>query len=220
MMAFLVICVLAYLIGSIPSSVWVGKIYKGIDVREHGSGNAGATNTFRVLGWKAGVVVVIMDFVKGFTVTVYISKLAIYLGGLPEYFTGENEVVMRIIVGIIAVIGHTLPIWAQFRGGKGMLTAGGMLYGVEPISITITILTFILVISTTRYASLASIVASIVYPIILVVMKFFLGYTINPLVLVIAFLLCGFLLFKHKTNITRLLNGTETKVGSKSKTTT
>jgi len=220
MMAFLVICVLAYLIGSIPSSVWVGKIYKGIDVREHGSGNAGATNTFRVLGWKAGVVVVIMDFVKGFTVTVYISKLAIYLGGLPEYFTGENEVVMRIIVGIIAVIGHTLPIWAQFRGGKGMLTAGGMLYGVEPISITITILTFILVISTTRYASLASIVASIVYPIILVVMKFFLGYTINPLVLVIAIILCGFLIFKHKTNITRLLNGTETKVGSKSKTTT
>jgi len=220
MMAFLVICVLAYLIGSIPSSVWVSKIYKGIDVREHGSGNAGATNTFRVLGWKAGVVVVIMDFVKGFTVTVYISKLAIYLGGLPEYFTGENEVVMRIIVGIIAVIGHTLPIWAQFRGGKGMLTAGGMLYGVEPISITITILTFILVISTTRYASLASIVASIVYPIILVVMKFFLGYTINPLVLVIAIILCGFLIFKHKTNITRLLNGTETKVGSKSKTTT
>ncbi len=214
MMAFLVICVLAYLIGSIPSSVWVGKIYKGIDVRDYGSGNAGATNTFRVLGWKAGVIVVIMDFVKGFTVTVYISKLAIYFGGLPEYFMGEHEVVMSIIVGIIAVVGHTLPVWAQFRGGKGMLTAGGMLYGVEPISITITILMFILVISTTRYASLASIMASLVYPIILVVMKFFLGYTINPLVLVIAFLLCGFLLFKHKTNITRLLNGTETKVGS------
>ncbi|NCP84679.1 MAG: glycerol-3-phosphate 1-O-acyltransferase PlsY [Bacteroidetes bacterium] len=213
-MAFLVICVLAYLIGSIPSSVWVGKIYKGIDVRDYGSGNAGATNTFRVLGWKAGVIVVIMDFVKGFTVTVYISKLAIYFGGLPEYFMGEHEVVMSIIVGIIAVVGHTLPVWAQFRGGKGMLTAGGMLYGVEPISITITILMFILVISTTRYASLASIMASLVYPIILVVMKFFLGYTINPLVLVIAFLLCGFLLFKHKTNITRLLNGTETKVGS------
>jgi glycerol-3-phosphate acyltransferase PlsY len=219
MMAFLVICVLAYLIGSIPSSVWVGKIYKGIDVREHGSGNAGATNTFRVLGWQAGVVVVLMDFIKGFTVTVYISKLAIYLGGLPEYFTGENEVVMRIIVGIIAVVGHTLPIWAQFRGGKGMLTAGGMLYGVEPISITITILSFILVLASTRYASLASLISATLYPIILLVMKFFLGYTINPLVLVIAFLLCGFLIFKHKTNITRLLNGTETKVGSKPKTT-
>jgi acyl phosphate:glycerol-3-phosphate acyltransferase len=219
MMAFLVICVLAYLVGSIPSSVWVGKMYKGIDVREHGSGNAGATNTFRVLGWKAGVIVSLLDFVKGFTVTVYISKLSVYLGGLPEFFTGDNEVVMRIIVGIIAVVGHTLPIWAQFRGGKGMLTAGGMLYGVEPISITITILTYIAVLAISRYSSLASIIASIIYPIILVVMKFGLGYTINPLVLIIGFLLCAFLVFKHKANITRLLNGTESKVGAKPKTT-
>lgn len=217
MFAFIIICILAYLIGSIPSAVWVGKIYKGIDVRDHGSGNAGATNTFRVLGWQAGVVVSILDFIKGFTVTVYISKIGIYLGGLPEVFSGENEVVMRIIVGIIAVIGHTLPIWAQFRGGKGMLTAGGMLYGVEPISISLAITTFVLVLLISRYASLASISAAVIYPIILFIMKFALGYEINPVILGFALLLCSFLIYKHRSNITRLLNGTESKIGKSKK---
>lgn len=214
MVAFAVIILISYLLGSIPSAVWVGKLTKGIDVREHGSGNAGATNTFRVLGWKAGTVVSILDFLKGFTATVFVTKLGASLGGLPELFEGENLIYFKFIVGITAVIGHTLPVFAQFRGGKGMLTSGGMLFGVEPISISFTILTFIIVMFISRYVSLASIVSSVVYPIYLLILKFGFGLNISPISLVIAFLLCVFLIYKHRTNIKKLLAGNENRIES------
>lgn len=212
MVSFLLLLLISYLIGSIPSAVWVGKLTHNIDVREHGSGNAGATNTFRVLGWKAGTVVVILDFIKGLTATVWVVNLAPYFGELPNWFADGNMSVLKIILGITAVVGHTLPVFAQFKGGKGMLTAGGMLYGVEPLSISLTIATFIIVMVSSRYVSLASIVSSIVYPLLLLVLKFIFGYEISYLLLVLAFLLCVFLIYKHKANIGRLRTGTENKI--------
>lgn len=214
MIAFALIVFIGYLLGSIPSAVWVGKLTQGIDVREHGSGNAGATNTFRVLGWKAGTVVSIIDFLKGFTATVFVTKLGATFGGLPEFIQGENFIYFKFIVGISAVIGHTLPVFAQFRGGKGMLTSGGMLFGVEPISISFTILTFILVMFISRYVSLASIVSSIVYPIYLLILKFGFGLEISPIILIFAFLLCAFLIYKHRANVKRLLAGNENRIES------
>ncbi|TNE71256.1 glycerol-3-phosphate 1-O-acyltransferase [bacterium] len=212
MLSFIVLVLISYVVGSIPSSVWVGKVTKGIDLREHGSGNAGATNTFRVLGWKAGVFVVIIDFIKGLTATLWVMKLAPYFGELPQWFMDGNESVLKIILGFTAVIGHTLPIFAQFRGGKGMLTACGMLFGVEPISIGIATTTFLVVMFSSRYVSLASIISSIVYPIMLLILKFGFGMNISYVLIVLATLLCVFLIYKHRSNITRLKAGNENKI--------
>ncbi|MBL7713753.1 MAG: glycerol-3-phosphate acyltransferase, partial [Chitinophagaceae bacterium] len=116
----------AYLLGSIPSAVWVSKRFYGIDIREHGSGNAGATNTFRVLGKNAGVIVMIADMLKGF-IAVKLSILSTYT------WTSEPFVNLQVILGIAAVLGHIFPVWAGFRGGKGIATLFGMILGIQPL---------------------------------------------------------------------------------------
>jgi len=208
-----IIAILSYLIGAIPSSLWVGKIYKKIDLREHGSGNLGATNTFRILGWKAGIVVSVMDFMKGFTAAFWISSIAV--DAIPSVYSGwETAIFVQIFAGLIAVIGHMFSIFAKFKGGKGVLTACGMLYAIEPISISLALLVFLTVLITTRYVSMASIIASLMYPIFLLMLRYGFNLTIDGSLMVITAALAITIVIKHRGNIKRLIAGNESRISS------
>ena len=217
MFSFIVIIVLSYLIGSIPTSVWIGKLTKGVDIREHGSGNAGATNTFRVLGWKAGTVVSLIDLSKGFVAAFYISQIGFALGEMPEVLFGVWNIdsTMRVIAGTSAVIGHMYPLYAGFKGGKGVITAAGMLYGIEPVSISLALSLFFIIMVVSRYVSLASILASISYPLFLILLRYAFGFEqIDGSLMVISSAIALFIVIKHKSNISRLMNGTENRINS------
>ena len=193
--------ILAYLLGSIPTAVWVGKIFYGIDVRNEGSGNAGATNTIRVLGVKAGIPVIVIDILKGYFAVVLMRYL------VQDQLDETWLIYIEIAAGLLAVIGHTLPVFANFRGGKGVATllgAGIALYGWAVI---FSVLIFILVFLISRYVSLASISAGIAFPIVVV-----LFYRIShPGLVGLAVFAALFLLWTHRKNISRLLKGEENR---------
>lgn len=216
MLSLLLVLAISYMLGSIPSSIWVGKIWKGIDIREHGSGNAGTTNTFRVLGWKPGAVVFALDFLKGFTASFWVSQQAFdlfYFGSGPIAPPGwEADAFLMISCGLMAVVGHMFPVLANFKGGKGAATACGMLFGIEPISISISFLIFITIVLTTRYVSLASITATFFYPVALLILRYLLDYFVDGSIIVFAVIIAAGIIYKHKSNIKRLLNGTEGKI--------
>ena len=198
----LLLIVLAYLIGSIPSSVWVSKHFFDIDIRDYGSGNAGATNTYRVLGPKWGTVVMVMDMLKG----IIAVKLALLL---PEYATSEvNLQNLQTGLGLAAVIGHIFPIWAEFRGGKGVATLFGLVLGISPWTAMACVGIFVLVLYLTRFVSLSSILASIAFPVFILVI-----FNVdNPLYRVFAIAVALMVLLTHQKNIGRLLKGSESKV--------
>jgi glycerol-3-phosphate acyltransferase PlsY len=159
----LLLIIAAYCIGSIPTAVWISKYFFNIDIRDYGSGNAGATNTFRVLGKKWGIVVMIVDMLKAIVAV----KLA-YL--LPEAF--ENDVYLinlQLGLGLAAVLGHIFPLWAEFRGGKGVASLFGMVLGIQPNVALCCVGVFILVLFLTRWVSLSSILASIAFPVFILV---------------------------------------------------
>lgn len=215
MLSTLTVLFISYILGSIPSAIWVGKLTKGVDVREHGSGNAGTTNTFRVLGVPFGITVFVMDFMKGFVPSFWLSAIAfdLFSGPLapPNW---EVEAFLRIACGVTAVVGHMFPVFAKFKGGKGAATACGMLFGIEPVSIAISFVVFGLTILITRYVSLASIIATALYPITLLVMRYVLGIYVDGSIIIFGALIATGIIYKHKSNIGRLLSGTESKVGS------
>ena len=195
---------LAYLTGAFPSAVWVGKTFYKIDVREFGSGNAGATNTFRVLGKKAGIPVLLMDVFKGWLAVNYLS----FLSELPS--TIENQFEIQLAFGIAAVIGHLFPIYTGFRGGKGIATLLGLLIGLNPIAAIASIAVFIIVFLISKYISLASIIASVAFPIVV----FFIldqEYVNSSLELFSVFVPI-LTLITHQKNIERLLSGEEKKI--------
>lgn len=197
--------------------MWIGKLTKGVDIREHGSGNAGATNTFRVLGWKAGTVVSLIDLSKGFVAAFYISQIGFALGEMPEVLFGVWNIdsTMRVIAGTSAVIGHMYPLYAGFKGGKGVITAAGMLYGIEPVSISLALSLFFIIMVVSRYVSLASILASISYPLFLILLRYAFGFEqIDGSLMVISSAIALFIVIKHKSNISRLMNGTENRINS------
>jgi glycerol-3-phosphate acyltransferase PlsY len=216
MIALGIVLLLSYLVGSIPSSIWVGKIVKGVDIRNHGSGNAGATNTFRLLGWQPGVAVLAIDFFKGFASSYWISQLAYHIGSGPvsmfEFWSLDPF--LSITCGIAAVVGHMFPLYANFDGGKGMATAAGMLCGIEPVSVAIAAGFFLIVLLTSRFVSLASLVAAFVYPLVLVVLRYGYGWDIDGSILIFAGIIGLAIIIKHKGNIIRLINGTENKISS------
>lgn len=198
---FLVI-ILAYLIGSIPTSVWVSQYFFDIDIRDYGSGNAGATNTYRVLGPKWGTIVMITDMIKG----IIAVKLALLL---PEY--AYNDVNMQNLqtgLGLAAVVGHIFPIWAEFRGGKGVATLFGLVLGISPWTALGCVGIFIAVLYLTRFVSLSSILASIAFPIFILVI-----FNVdNPAYRIFAIAVALMVLLTHQKNIGRLLRGSESKV--------
>ena len=198
----LLFVLLAYLTGAFPSAVWVGKTFYKIDVREFGSGNAGATNTFRVLGKKAGIPVLLMDIFKGWLSVNYLSLLAV----IPESI--EHQFEIQLVFGIAAVIGHLFPIYTGFRGGKGIATLLGLLIGLHPLAALFSILVFVIVFVISKYVSLGSILASIAFPIFVILV---LGSTNSSLNLFAVFVPI-LSLITHQKNIERLLRGEETKV--------
>jgi glycerol-3-phosphate acyltransferase PlsY len=194
--------ILAYLIGSIPSAVWVGRTFWGIDVREYGSGNAGATNTFRVLGKKAGIPVLIMDILKGFLAVKLANVMGNYLPDTQQYIN------FKLILGVCALIGHIFPIYVGFRGGKGVATLLGVLSAVQPQAALLCAAVFVIMLLVTHYVSLSSMIAAISYP---AVLMFRFNETL-PTVNIFAMAIAILVLITHQKNIERLLKGTESKV--------
>lgn len=200
-MGIAILIVLAYLIGSIPTAVLVSKRIYGIDIREHGSGNAGATNTFRILGSKAGTGVMIIDMLKGF-IAVKLSLLSAYS------WTSEAITNLQIFLGLAAVLGHIFPIWADFRGGKGIATLFGMILAIQPLAAISLVGVFLLMLYLTRYVSLSSISASVAFPILILLI--FREPELSYRIFAIA--TACLVVLTHYKNINRLINGNESKV--------
>lgn len=191
----------AYLVGSIPTAVWWGKRFYGIDVREFGSGNAGATNTFRVLGKKAGIPVLIIDICKGIAAT-SLAFLSFFEYGTDEFVN------LQLGMGIASIVGHVFPIFAGFRGGKGVATILGVVICLNPIASLLAILVFLTVLISTKYVSLSSMIAGISYPFILNI----LFGNQNETLLIFSILVAVLLVITHKKNISRLLKRQESKI--------
>jgi acyl phosphate:glycerol-3-phosphate acyltransferase len=192
----------AYFIGSVPTAVWISRFFFGIDIREYGSGNAGATNTFRVLGPRWGTIVMFFDVLKG----VLAVKLYFLL---PYYIHNEFEQTnFQIGLGLAAVVGHIFPIWADFRGGKGVATLFGMVLGIQPVVALCCVGVFMLVLYLTRYVSLSSILASVAFPVF--VLAIFNAE--EPLYRIFAVAVALLVVLTHQKNIGRLLRGGESKV--------
>lgn len=187
-----IIIVLAYLLGSIPSGLIIGKVFHGVDIREHGSGNLGGTNSFRVLGKKSGFAVTIADILKG--------TLAVLL---PLIFGSED--IHRLIPGVIAVIGHMYPIFAGFKGGKAVATSGGVLLGYAFPMFLIMFIIFFICLYITKYVSLSSILASIVAVLYSIVAW-------DPPLIIVLLIMSTFVIYRHRANIQRIINKTEPKI--------
>jgi glycerol-3-phosphate acyltransferase PlsY len=196
----LVIC--SYLIGSIPTAVWVSRYFFDIDIRDYGSGNAGATNTYRVLGPKWGTAVMIVDVLKGLIGT---SLFVL----LPDYFDEEwARTNFMIALGLAAVIGHIFPIWAGFRGGKGVATLFGMILAIQPLVAVCCVGVFLLVLYLTRFVSLSSILSGIAFAVFIL----FIFDDEVTLYRIFSVAVALIVILTHQKNINRILNGTESKV--------
>jgi glycerol-3-phosphate acyltransferase PlsY len=204
--------VLAYLLGSIPAAVWIGKAFHNIDVREHGSGNAGTTNTIRVLGWKTGTPVLLIDVAKGWLA----SMLPVYLK-VAE--TGSPLLInLQILCGVIAIVGHIFPLFAGFRGGKGVATVFGVLLAIHFLLTLSCFAVFIVILGITGIVSISSMSAGIAFPILL----FTVFDTPSVFFRIFSVVVAIALIATHKKNISRLLKGEEKKLiswGKKDKTT-
>ena len=191
--------VLAYLAGSIPSAVWAGKLFHGIDVREHGSGNAGATNTVRVLGWKTGIPVLLFDLFKGWLA----AMLPRFLDAAPE--SSETLMVLQIACGLAAILGHVFPVFAGFRGGKGVATTFGVLLALHPLLTLTCAGIFLIVLLASGYVSLGSMIAVAMFPILLVT----LFRSPSIWLTVFSVIVAAAVIITHTKNIKRLLQGEE-----------
>ena len=198
----LLLIITAYLIGSIPTALIISKSFFGVDIREYGSGNMGATNTFRVLGSKFGTIVMVGDMLKG------ILAVALY-NLLPYYLTNElDRTNLMIGLGLAAVVGHIYPIWAQFRGGKGVATLFGMLLAIQPVVAVSCVGVFLLVLFLTRYVSLSSILAGVALPICVL----WIYNEKEVFYRVFAVAVAALVVLTHQKNISRLLKGNENRV--------
>ncbi|MCB0263022.1 MAG: glycerol-3-phosphate 1-O-acyltransferase PlsY [Calditrichaeota bacterium] len=206
MLNMLLMIAISYLMGSIPTSIIAGKLLKGIDIRKEGSGNAGATNVFRVLGWKAGLVVLLIDMLKGWIPTVYVSQLGMDSG------LGWHAINYQIIAGISAMFGHIWTIFASFKGGKGVGTGAGMIIGLAPVPVLVCIIVFIVTVWLTRFVSLGSILASITFMAVVFVQKFALNQPVPIELLVFSVFIPVLIIFTHRANVQRLLKGEENKI--------
>lgn len=215
MVNMVIVVLLSYIVGSIPTSVMLSKWMHGFDIREKGSGNAGGTNVFRVLGWKSGVFVILMDAVKGVVATVFVARL-FWDPTLPFYNRTpfDDFTIIQMICGGAAIIGHVWTVFAGFRGGKGIATGAGMLLGVAPTEFIVSILVFVVVFFAFRYVSLGSIMAAIAFPLSLIVRHNILFDEVNSYKTLIFFStgVALFLIYSHRANIKRLLEGTEKKI--------
>ena len=251
MLFVIILCVVTYLLGSIPFAFIYGKIFKKIDIREHGSKNVGATNALRVLGPKAGIIVLALDILKGLLPVLFVIKfIAVDCdASLPisqiadcdstfamtqdvdcDFYSGITEggcikselpilsshfkLWFPVLIGICAIIGHTFTVFLKFKGGKGVATSAGVLLALDPIICALAIGLFLIIVAFTRYVSLGSMLAAV-----FIIAAKFLTYNLdmNPYKLVFVIILALFIIFKHRTNISRLVKGEENKINFKKK---
>ncbi len=202
MIDFFVFGSIAYLLGSIPTAVWVGKAKYGVDVREHGSKNAGATNTFRVLGKKPGIVVLSIDILKGM-----VAVMLPYFAGVGAWYS-EELINVKLVCALLAVIGHVLPVFAGFKGGKGVATSLGVIIGVHPAAAGICLLLFLVVFISSQFVSLGAITAALSFPLTIV----FYFQTNSVWLVAFSVVLSLAVIYAHRKNIGRLLNGEENRM--------
>jgi glycerol-3-phosphate acyltransferase PlsY len=208
MITILVIVIIGYLLGSIPTGVWLGRAVKGIDIRQHGSKSTGATNVLRVLGARLAVIVLLIDVAKGF--------VAAYLGSrvnLGDTLLTANQLAM--IGGIAAVLGHLFPLFAGFKGGKGVATGAGLLLFMAPLEVGFAVLIFIIVVWVTRFVSLGSILAAFFISVAILIEKYIYGFPMGNEMVGLALVILALVLYTHRANIGRLLRGKENKFGAK-----
>ena len=200
----LLLIVLSYLSGSTPTSIIAGKLLGGIDIREHGSGNAGATNVSRVLGWKPALFVVLVDIFKGWFPCAILARYFFDVQSIPDFG------LLQIFCGCSAVLGHTYTVFGGFKGGKGVSTLGGMMLALFPTVFPFCLVIAIITIILTGYVSLASIIASCSLPILLILLPPFLHLSPAPLsILIFSLLVPWFIIFTHRSNLQRLRDGSE-----------
>lgn len=196
-MKVILFLILGYVMGALPNGVWIGKYFKKIDIREHGSKNSGATNAYRVLGPKFGIMVLVADALKGF---------------LPPFLASRYGVTGNplLLIGVMAIVGHSLSFFLNFKGGKGVATSLGVFLFLIPNVTLALLIVFILVVYFTRYISLGSMIAAAALPILTAFSPVRNGVDKVPMV-IMTFLIGAFVIWRHRTNITRLMNGTENK---------
>jgi glycerol-3-phosphate acyltransferase PlsY len=200
------------LLGSISSAVWVARTKHGINIREHGSGNAGATNILRVLGPKAAIPVFTFDFLKGLAAVQFIRFTSLNYPDNPELYTGYE-----IALGICAILGHIFPIFASFKGGKGVATIAGVLVAISPYPMLLALSVFLVTFLCTRYVSLSSVMAALTFPVFVI---FLFGMILMPAKISItlkcfSLIASAMIIITHRKNIKRLRNGTENKISFK-----
>ncbi len=211
MVSLVIVMLVSYLVGSIPTSIIVTKALKGIDIRKYGSGNAGGTNVIRVLGWGPGVFVIIIDALKGFLAAVVLSRMFYGHFPLDNATPFSDFTVVQLIAGCSAILGHTWTVFAEFKGGKGIATAGGMLIGIAPIEVAIAFGVFTVVVVSSRYVSLGSVSAAIAFPLAMFVRAnvFDVATRYYHSMIFFSVAISVFLIYNHRSNIGRLLRGQE-----------
>lgn len=192
---------MAYLIGGIPFSVLISKLFYGKDIRKEGSRNAGATNTFRVLGRTAGNIVLALDILKG------VAAVELYHFRMPESLLLESKIFYELGLGITAVLGHIFPVYLRFKGGKGVATGFGVAVAVFPLAALVAFIVFAIVFPVFNYVSLGSLLASIAFALVV-----FIQNVKQPLIGIAAILIVAIIFYTHRENIKRLMNGTESKM--------
>lgn len=215
MFSLLLILLICYFLGSIPGALWASKGLHGIDIRNYGSKNAGATNAFRVVGWPAGALATIVDLGKGYLSAGVVAPL-VRIDPLPalSVFGWEAATVLGLLAGLAAIVGHMFPVFARFEGGKGVNTAAGILFALTPITMLYTVAVFAVVLFSSRYVSLASITAAVAFPTIVAIRTYGFGADIDSSLLVVGILIGLAIIIAHQSNIRRLLRGNENRVRS------
>ena len=202
-MVFIIVIFIGYMLGSIPSAVWVGKFFHGIDIREHGSKNAGATNTFRVFGNKSGTIVLAMDIIKGYaaaSIPLLLSQM--YIGFKDEVL------ILQLTASFCAIMGHVFPVLAKFKGGKGVASTLGIIIAINPETAFICLGCFIVVFIVWKYVSLGAIVASVLFPFV----SYFFMLEDARIMIIFSIMISLIVLFSHRKNMQRLLRGEENKM--------
>ena len=189
--------IFAYLIGSIPTGLIFGRLLKGIDIRDYGSGNIGATNVFRVVGKIPGIIVLIIDILKGFAPVLMIPQLV----NVPI-----SKGLFSVLIGAAAISGHNWTVFSRFKGGKGVATGAGVFLALNPIAVGITLVLFFVLVALTKYISLGSVCSAVILPVLLMLFKSPLEYVLFGLIMSLI------VIYRHKENIKRLLQGTENKI--------
>src|ERR1035437_435625 len=222
MLNLIFLIMISYLVGSIPTSIIISKLLRGIDIRNHGSGNAGGTNVFRVMGWRWGVATIFLDACKGAIVVIVVARFYLDRFPFPNATPFDDFTLVQIICGVAAVIGHIWTVFAGFRGGKGIATALGMLLMIITVDMLVAVAIFSIVVTVSRYVSLGSVLAAISVPLTLIIRENLFhvdvpGYnTLLPFVIMVSLLV----IFTHRKNVVRLFNGSESRISfSKKKTT-